>query len=114
MPTAPGRERAAALAALDDVDYIERSRKFVREARQFFYREFDRMGLSYVPTQANFILVNAGRDCRSLGDALKRKGFLIRPGWIFGMDKHVRISYGTPEENERFIHALEEVLGEVN
>jgi histidinol-phosphate aminotransferase len=103
----------AALAALEDKEYIERSKRFVRDAREYYYQELDRLGLKYVPTQTNFILFDTGKDSRAVSDALKRKGFLIRPGWIFGLDNHIRVTFGDRDTNERFIKAFEEVLDEL-
>jgi len=104
--------QAAALAALKDDEHHRRGYEHVKECREFFYRELDRLGVDYLPTQANFIFVNFKRDARSISDALKHRGFLVRPGWVFGTPNHMRISFATMDMNKRFIDALEEVLEE--
>jgi histidinol-phosphate aminotransferase len=102
----------AALAAIGDEEFLEKSRAFVREAKEFYYRELGRLGLDYVPTHANFILLDTGVNSRVINDRLVRRGFRIRPGDNFGMRTHIRVTFGTPDENKRFIKALEEALGE--
>jgi len=102
----------AALAALADEEFLEKSRAFVRRAKEYYYRELDRLGLDYVPTHANFILLDTGINSRLMNDRLVRRGFRIRPGDNFGLRTHIRVTFGTPEENVRFITALEEALGE--
>jgi histidinol-phosphate aminotransferase len=64
--------------------------------------------LSFVPSHANFILVEVG-DGRAVYDGLLRKGVIVRPMNGYGYPHHVRISVGLPEENRRLIAALSEV-----
>jgi histidinol-phosphate aminotransferase len=104
--------QAAALAALGDDEHHRRGYEHVKESREFFYRELDRLGIDYLPTQANFIFVNFKRDTRDICDALKHRGFLVRPGWVFGTPNHVRVSFAAMDTNKRFIEALETVLEE--
>jgi histidinol-phosphate aminotransferase len=72
------------------------------------------MGLSYVPTQANFIFLDTGKDCRLVFDKLLQKGVIVRTGDIFGYPNHLRVTIGTAEENNRFIEALQTVLGNLS
>jgi len=103
--------QAAALACLDDRDQVERSVALNRQGKQYLYREFDAMGLSYVPTEANFIFVDLGMDSRVAFNGLRERGIAVRTGDIFGLPTYVRVTIGTPEQNEQFIHALREVRG---
>lgn len=101
---------AAGVAALDDREHVERSRRLVLEGKQFLYALFDRLGLDHVPTQANFILFDAGRPALEVYDALLRRGVLIRPCASFGLPTSLRVTVGTEEQNQRFAQALESVL----
>lgn len=101
----------AALESLRDPEQVERSRKVNAEGREFLYREFERLSLAYVPTQANFILVDLEVDCGPVFDALLREGVIVRTGDIFGYPTHIRVTIGTEDQNRRFIRALEKVLG---
>jgi histidinol-phosphate aminotransferase len=100
--------QAAALAALDDVEHVERSRRVNEGGKGFLYREFDRLGIRYIPTEANFIYFKnpGGEDGRKLFDALLKKGVIIRH--IGG--PNLRVTIGIPEENRRFIEALDPVV----
>ncbi len=101
--------QAAAIAALEDDEHVQRTRRVNREGMEFLRREFERLGLEYVPSWANFILVRVGNGAR-VYEALLRRGVIVRPMGVYGFPEHVRISIGTPPENERCIAALEQVL----
>lgn len=105
--------QAAAEAALQDKEHVERSRRLVIEGKQTLYRAFEELGIGYVPTQANFIFVDLGVDSREVFNQLLKRGIIIRTGEIFGMPTWARITVGKPEENERLIEALREVLSEM-
>lgn len=102
--------QVAAIASLSDPGHIERSRKVNSEGKQYFYKEFRRMGLSFAESEANFVWVDLGRDSKEVFHELLKKGVIIRTGDIFGWPTHARVTIGTAEENSRFIKALEEVL----
>jgi len=102
--------QAGAIASLDDPGQVERSRKMNSQGKTYLYGEFDRLGLSYAPTEANFIFVDVQRDSVEVFKELLKRGIIIRTGDIFGMPTHIRVTVGTPEQNARFIQTLEEVL----
>jgi histidinol-phosphate aminotransferase len=96
----------AALAALSDAAHAARTLKVNREGRKLLETAFGKMGLRYLPTQANFIFVNVGGDGQAVYDRLLREGVIVRPvagAWI-------RVSIGLARENRRFISALKKVL----
>jgi len=103
--------QAAALASLQDGDQVARTRKVNREAKDYFYNEFERLGLEYTPSYANFVWVDLGRECRPVFAELLRRGVIVRTGDAFGAPTHIRVTTGTPPQNQRFVAALEEVLG---
>lgn len=98
--------QAAALAALGDYKHVERSIALNNEGKRFLYQSFDNLGVRYVPTEANFVFIDAGRDCGELYEALLRKGVIIRP---LGGTK-LRVTIGLPEENQRFVNELTNLL----
>ncbi|HID07635.1 MAG TPA: histidinol-phosphate transaminase, partial [Armatimonadetes bacterium] len=102
--------QVAAEAALMDDEHVEKSRAVINEGKRMLYMAFDELGLSYVPTQANFIFVDLHRDSREVFQKLLKCGIIIRTGDIFGLTTHARITIGKPEENERLITALQEIL----
>jgi histidinol-phosphate aminotransferase len=82
----------------------------VCEGRRYLYKEFDRVGLSYVPSQANFILVNFAKDSEEISRAFLKEGIIIRPGKIWGYPTFARVTIGRMEDNRRFIKALKKIL----
>jgi histidinol-phosphate aminotransferase len=102
--------QVAARASLEDPDQVQRSRDNNRAGRERFYAAFRELGLRWAPTEANFVFVDLGRDCRPVYEALLRRGVIVRTGDIFGLPTHVRVTIGTPDENERFIRELQSIL----
>jgi len=102
--------QAAALASLRDPDQVRRSCENNRQGRERFYAGFRALGLTWAPTDANFVFVDLGRDCRPVYEALLRRGVIVRTGDIFGMPTHIRVTIGTAEENERFMRELTSIL----
>ena len=99
----------AAQAALDDTEHVERTLALNRDGMAYLTRELDRLGLPWVPSSANFILVKVGQGSR-VYEALLRDGVIVRPMDGYGFPEHLRVTIGLPEENERCIRALEAVL----
>jgi histidinol-phosphate aminotransferase len=93
----------AALAALDDSEHAEASRRVNAEGVAYLTSELRTLGIEVWPTDANFVLARAGAGVHA---ALLREGVIVRPLAGFGMPEHIRISIGTAEENERLIKTL--------
>jgi len=102
--------QVAALASLADGEQVERTRRMNSEAKRYLYREFERLGLRYTPSQANFVWLDVARECRGVFTELLKRGVIVRTGDIFGAPTHIRVTTGTPEQNVRFVKALEDVL----
>jgi len=102
--------QAAAVAALNDEKHAVRSVQMVCEGRRYLYKELSRIGLSYVPSQANFIFIDFHKDSEEVFRALLKEGIIIRPGKAWGYPTFGRVTIGRRAENRRFIRALEEVL----
>jgi len=103
--------QAAALAALDDDAHAERTRRNNSRGLKLYEREFRKLGLEYVPTQANFILVRVGEGGRVFNE-LQKLGVIVRPMGGYQLPEWIRISVGTPKENQRCLAALKQVLGQ--
>lgn len=102
--------QVAAAAALDDAAFLEQSYTLNRSGLQTLTAAFDRLGLAYVPPFGNFVLVKVGAADRIYRELLKR-GVIVRPVANYGLPEWLRITAGLPEENARFIRALQEALG---
>ncbi|MEN8205000.1 MAG: histidinol-phosphate transaminase [Pseudomonadota bacterium] len=102
--------QAAALAALDDVDYLQRCIMANREGMAQLATGFETLGLSYIKSVGNFVAVDTGRSGADVFEALLQKGVIVRPVANYGMPGHLRVTVGHSEENARFLGALEQVL----
>ncbi len=98
--------QVAALASLDNDEHVKKSRDLNKAGIEYLSKEFDRLGLKYVPSYGNFILTFPETPAPELDEELKKRGFITRPGG----DKALRISIGSMEQNEKLIEALEELL----
>jgi len=101
----------AVIAAMEDVAHVQRTLEGNAAGLDYLEREFARLGLSFVPSQANFILVDVG-DGRRIYEKLLHRGVIVRTMDGYGLPRHVRISVGLPEDNRRLIEALRLVLRE--
>lgn len=101
--------QVAAVAALKDKRHAQKTIRMVSEGRKFLYQELERIGLAYVPSQANFIFIDFNRDSEEVFRALLREGIIIRPGKAWGFPTFARVTIGRMEENRRFIRALDKI-----
>jgi histidinol-phosphate aminotransferase len=98
--------QVGALAALADRKHVEKSIAINNEGKQFLYQTFQRLGVSYIPTETNFIMFETRLDGRELYTTLLKQGVIIRP---LGGNR-LRITIGLPEENARFVSELEKIV----
>jgi histidinol-phosphate aminotransferase len=102
--------QVAALAALEEDVHARHTVAMIQDGIRTLYRAFDELGIHYVPTRANFILVEMP-DAERVYRELLRQGVIVRPTASFGVERGLRITVGTPEENARLVQALRVVLG---
>ena len=103
--------QVAAEAILDDSAYVRASFDNNRAGKAFLERSFTEMKLQYLPTQANFILVNLGRPAAEIAEQLLPRGVIIRPGGLWKLPTWARVTVGTPADNMRLAEGLAQVLG---
>jgi len=101
---------AAAKAAIEDGDHLEKVLDNNRKGKQFFYNAFKHLSLDYVPTESNYILFKCGERAETLIKKLFEEKILARWMEPYGLRDYIRVSIGKMEENERFIEALEGML----
>jgi histidinol-phosphate aminotransferase len=102
--------QVAALAALDDESHVMECVRMIEAGRHYLYDEFNALGIKYVPSRANFILVDVGHSASDVFQRLLKEGVIVRPLTPFGMESALRITIGTPQENRRLVKALRHVL----
>ena len=105
--TIPAQE--AAIAALDDQEYVKKSFENNIKGRDYLYTAFSSLGIDYIKTQANFILCKIP-NAVEIVKKLEKRGIIIRSGIGVGTD-YVRITIGTEKENALLIENLKELLG---
>ena len=101
--------QAGALAALDDAKHVEKTQRINKRGIKLFTREFKRLKLEVVPSAANFILVRVGDGARVFSE-MQKLGVITRPMGGYQLGEWIRISIGTPKENQRCLEALKTVL----
>lgn len=97
-------------AALNDNAFFNETLSNTWDSLDTFYAAFERLGLSYVRSQTNFVLAHIGKDSPRVYEDLLKRGIITRHIANIGLDEYLRVSIGLPGENKAFIDALEEVL----
>jgi histidinol-phosphate aminotransferase len=105
--------QAGALAGLEDEEHQEKTRAMNRVGLAFYADAFKEMGLEYVPSFANFVLVKVG-DGDAVFKAMLKQGVIIRAMRAYQLPEWVRITVGTPAENQRCVATLKQVLAEIS
>jgi histidinol-phosphate aminotransferase len=104
--------QVAGLAALEDEEFLERTRRLVAEGLDTFYACFDRLGLFHPKSQANFVLVRVGPRAGQICDALLRRGVIVRHMGSYGLPDFLRVSVGLAGENARFVEEFTRLVEE--
>jgi histidinol-phosphate aminotransferase len=102
--------QAGATAAMDDTAFVAKTLKLVKEERQFLYDSLDKMGLEYVKTVTNFMMINVKANATKVFEDMICRGIIIRDMKAWGYDTYIRVSVGTRAENVFFIDTLKKVL----
>ncbi len=99
----------AACAALEDHEFIEKSRRMNAAGLVQLEAGLRKLGLDFIPSRGNFITFRVG-DAARVYDSLLREGVIVRPIAGYGMPEHLRVTVGLTEQNERFLACLERAL----
>lgn len=102
--------QAGAVAAMDDKQRIKKSKKMVLQQKKYLYKELDKIGMGYIPSSANFILVNMKKDGKIIFEQLLRKGIIIRAMEEYGFKNFIRVTIGTPSENKKFLKEITKII----
>ena len=101
---------AAAVAALDDQEFVETSRTLNREQMTELCEGFRRLGLEWIPSVGNFVTVDVGQPAADIFHKMLLQGVIVRPVANYGMPNHLRFTVGLALENEKALRALEQAL----
>jgi histidinol-phosphate aminotransferase len=100
----------AAVTALDDEAYRDECHRKNKAGKEQYYAAFEKLGLDYYPTEANFVMVDVGRPADEVFQPLLRQGLIVRSGEALGFPTKLRITIGTEEQNEKIIRALTNIV----
>lgn len=99
-----------AIASLEDDEFLQKVVSINNEQREFLSKNFERIGIKYIKSYANFILVNVNGDDEPIYNYLLRKGYIIRPGFLLGIKGWIRVTIGTEKQNKKFIELLKDAI----
>ncbi len=97
--------QAGALAAIDDAEHIRRTRENTAQGLKFFADALQQMKLEFIPSAANFILVRVS-DGQRVFEEMQKQGVIVRPMGGYQLSEWIRITVGTPQQNERCLNVL--------
>ncbi len=104
--------QVSALASLNDDTQIERSAKLVKNEKKYLYTELTKLGIEYIPSSANFILLKMNSSGQRVFDDLLAQGIIVRAMEEYGFPEYIRVTIGLPQENKKFITVLRNYLKE--
>lgn len=105
--------QVAAVAALDDTDFLQKTIAVIHNGLDFLYSELNRRGITTFDTQANFFLFDMARDAKQVFELMLHQGVIVRAMTAYGYPEYIRINVGLPEENRRFLKALDAVMEKI-
>lgn len=105
--------QVGALAALEDTSHYDFTLRSTREEMDWLFKEVKKLGCMPFSSHTNFFLIDVGGDATTLYDAMLYKGVIVRSMKAYGFFDYIRITIGTHAENQRFIGALGQCLGEL-
>lgn len=100
---------AAAIAALDDQDFIQKSYEKNLAEKQFLLNVFTQLGIASLPAYGNFITIEVA-NAQDIAEKLMQRGIIVRPLAGYGLPNHIRITIGETEENKKLIAELQNLL----
>ncbi|MCB9026698.1 MAG: histidinol-phosphate transaminase [Bdellovibrionaceae bacterium] len=102
--------QVAGVAVLKDKEYLRKTQEVNWQGLDFYSQEFDKMGLKYWPSQANFVLFKLPYSGDEAFQKMLKLGVIARPVTAYGLNNYLRLSVGLPEENQAAIDALKKIL----
>lgn len=102
--------QVAAEISLDDNQQVKKSRLLVEKEKKKLYRELAKLPVEYIPSAANFVLIDLKREAREITEKLLASGVIIRPMGEYGFTTCIRVTIGLPAENKRFMTIFKKLI----
>lgn len=99
----------AICAAVNDQEHVKKSVEMNRQGMQQLEKGLQQLKLNYIPSIGNFITIDVGNGLK-MYHTLLHEGVIVRPLKAYDMPKHIRVTIGTPEQNERFLLTMKKIL----
>jgi histidinol-phosphate aminotransferase len=99
----------AAAEALKDKAHIQKTKEITESGKRFFYENFERMSVFYIPSETNFVTIDIKTDAQKMADELKKRSVIVRPLTMYGKPTFLRVTIGTPEQNKKFIEIFRQI-----
>ncbi len=96
--------------AVEDEEFLQKSRQLNAEQRERFYTFAKEQGLNIYPSETNFVLIETKRDANELADELMKRGVIVRSGNLLGTPGYMRVTIGTEQQNDQFFEAFKQLL----
>jgi histidinol-phosphate aminotransferase len=98
-----------AAAALDDEEHVKRTLEMNDLGKNFIYRSLQKMSVDYIPSETNFVTIDAKLDSRKICEDMQKRGVIVRPLAMYGKPNFFRVTIGTPEQNQKFIEVFQNI-----
>jgi len=102
--------QAGAKAALNDHQHKKKTREVTLLGKKFLYDHFDKMSVSYIPSETNFVTIDLKTGAQRIAKELQKHNVIVRPLTMYGKPTFLRVTIGTLEQNERFIDAFKQIF----
>jgi len=103
----------AAVEALKDIDFYNKTISTIKRGKRILYQYFDELGLKYIPSNTNYILVDTKHPADIITEKLIEKGVLVRNAKPYGFPTFIRVTIGTEKQNKTFMKKFKEVYSSI-
>jgi histidinol-phosphate aminotransferase len=101
--------QVGAAAALDDHEHVKKTLEMNEAGKNFLYQKLQKMPVDYIPSETNFVTIDAKTDARKICEDMQKKGVIVRPLAMYGQPNFFRVTIGTPGQNQKFIEAFQNI-----
>ncbi len=101
--------QVGAAAALKDDKHTKKTREVNESGKRFLYENFEKMSVSYIPSETNFVTIDLKTDAKRVSEELKKKGVIVRPLGMYRKPTFLRVTIGTVEQNQKFMDAFQQI-----
>jgi histidinol-phosphate aminotransferase len=99
-----------AAAALDDREHVKRTLEMNEAGKNYLYQKLREMSVEYIPSETNFVTINAKMDTRKISEDMQKEGIIIRPLEMYGQPNFFRVTIGTPDQNQKFVEVFRKIF----